>query len=230
MIRGRNFYLRLLCVIIIACLSVTSALATDVPLASQLAADLLRDAGQRHPRARSLCERLADGLASGRIAIDEAVQLMELARITGLLSVEEQAASRPPRDDDQRARFAEALEALDEMPSPHASAEDSAPALVEEAPPSERDLATVTAVIRAGEDDNPLIYAAIDRGSAAGLDEGRRLYLVRDDQQVAMLRVVRVDEDMAIAVLLDASWSDDYTGERSLKKDDRVEVVAPAQP
>lgn len=228
--RGRYSCLRLLCVVIITCLGLASVPATEVPLANQLAADLLRDAGQRHPRARSFCERLADGLAAGRIAVDEAVQLMELAQTIGLLSVEPEAAARPQRDDGQRARFAAALDALDEVPPPDASAEKSVPAVPEESPPPKRDLATVTAVIRAGGDDSSLMYAAIDRGSSAGLDEGQQLHLIRDQSAVAMLRVVKVDADMAIAVLLDASWSDDYAGDRVLNKGDAVEVVTPSQP
>ncbi len=227
MFHARCITVRQLCLAaIVGCLAIGSGLTAEVPLANHLAADLLRDAGQRHPQVRSFCERLADGLASGQISVDEAGQLLDLARKTGLMPGEQQTVARPQWDEEQMSRFAAALEALDEPqgPVPPVEPVEPEPQTTSPTPLPQWDLATITAVIRAGDNDSPLMYAAIDRGRSGGVEEGQQLYVIRDDAEVAQLRVIRLDDDMAIAVLLEASWSDDYAGERSLKKDDQVAV------
>ena len=88
------------------------------------------------------------------------------------------------------------------------------PALATAAPvmPSDQaDLPDLDARVRmvetrkAGERDMQMVF--IDRGSAQGLAQGQRLRVERGGEAVVLLSVFNVREEMAVAVVLDGSWT-----------------------
>lgn len=187
---------------------ITFSLAGAEPTAGEVAATIIRDRAAAlaasDDRLATTLRTLADGVASGRIALAEARDILAIQ------------ATLPP--------VSAGAPVSPSIPPPPAVPADQVLSVLDGAAASAPDVvqpAGDVLAIEPGADGNPALIA-ISIGALHGLREGQRLAISRDGATLVLARASQIRDDLTIALLIPGTWHGD---DREIRIGDIATVV-----
>jgi len=236
------------CLALVLPLSAEDVAPAPAPLsAQQVAVDMLRESAAARSEGRVLLQRLADGVETGAISLEELDRLLAIAQRLGRIDGAPRRQASSPEIDDDTARRAEAmLQDLQGMPDAVAeagtetnaesdaagNADTAAPATGADTRPAAEPAATpaagaqaelVVAAVREPNEEYPHTLVMFEGEKLSGLARKQRMRISRGSEPLVDVVILKVQAESVMAVVLDATWRE--AGKRVIKPGDRAVPV-----